>query len=373
MHTIFTDSTMLTREIPTFFAGANTGEGFVSEYPTMANERELTRLWILKGGSGTGKSTFMRKVSADAAENFTVVHYLCSSDPDSLDAVHISDGERSWAILDGTAPHVWEMTYPGAASGILYLGKFWDNAKLAAQRSTLEALHDAKKEAYAAAYRSLAALAKLEETAHREAAAITDLPKLEGFCRRLLARIPKKDRAVCLPLPIPGDVCRTWSLSQKGVTCTDGLWRLANVHWQLEDLHGTATLLLEVLRQSAAEQGIQTLVSRHPIGDRIVELLLPALSLHLTAGPAHGEIPTDKTISMRRFLKKDPPVSKGQRRLRARLMAEIQADAIASFQKAGEAHRQIEQLYVPAMDFPKLNRDMNGVRKQILEAIAGGV
>ncbi len=373
MHTITTDSTMLENQIPTFFAGANTGTGFVSAYPTIANERSLTHLWILKGGSGTGKSTLLGKISADAAAaGLPTVHYLCSSDPDSLDAVRIANDDKAWVILDGTAPHVWEMTYPGAASDLLYLGKFWDTAKLASARETLETLTDTKKEAYANAYQSLAALARLEEGTYREAAALIDLPKLRGFCDRLLARIPKKERTARLPMPIPGEVCRTWSLSQRGVTCTDGLWRLTDLHWRIEDDCGTAPLLLEVLYQCAVERGIQTIRSCHPINDRITELVLPVLSLHLTTGPVHSALSTDKTISMRRFTKKDPPISRGQLRLRARLLAELQSDAIASFQKAGEAHRQMEELYIPAMDFAKLNREMNAVRKQLLTQVTGG-
>ncbi len=373
MHTITTGSAMLESRIPTFFAGANTGAGFVSEYPIMANERELTHLWILKGGSGTGKSTFLRKASADAAAaGLPTVHYLCSSDPDSLDAVRVTNADKAWVLLDGTTPHVWEMTCPGAASDLLYLGKFWDTARLSSIRESLEVLIDAKRDAYANAYRSLAALTKLEEGAYRDAAAITDMAKLYGFCERLLARIPKKDRTVRLPMPVPGEVCRSWSLSQKGVTCTDGMWRLAGIHWQIEDDCGTAPLLLETLHQCAAEKGIQTYLSRHPINDRIAELVLPGLSLHLTIGPSHSEIPTDKTIFMRRFTKKDPQPPKGQLRLRARLMEEIQDDAVASFRKAGEIHRQIEEIYISAMDFARLNREMNAVRKQILAQVLDG-
>ena len=45
-----------------WFAGANTEAGFCGSYPEIAGESSLTRLYIVKGGPGTGKSTLMRRV-----------------------------------------------------------------------------------------------------------------------------------------------------------------------------------------------------------------------------------------------------------------------------------------------------------------------
>ena len=41
----------------TYFAGANTSQGFVSAYPRFVREEESYRVFYIKGGSGTGKST----------------------------------------------------------------------------------------------------------------------------------------------------------------------------------------------------------------------------------------------------------------------------------------------------------------------------
>ena len=40
-----------------FFAGANSARGFVSYYDTILNDKKIERLYILKGGPGTGKSS----------------------------------------------------------------------------------------------------------------------------------------------------------------------------------------------------------------------------------------------------------------------------------------------------------------------------
>ena len=44
-----------------YFAGANTADGFRGLYDGIADERRMERVYILKGGPGTWKSTLIRK------------------------------------------------------------------------------------------------------------------------------------------------------------------------------------------------------------------------------------------------------------------------------------------------------------------------
>ena len=82
-----------------YFCAANTGEGFLSYYGELISAAE--RVFIIKGGPGTGKSRFLREVAKRAeSKGERVVYYYCSSDPSSLDAVFI--GGKT-LLLDGTA------------------------------------------------------------------------------------------------------------------------------------------------------------------------------------------------------------------------------------------------------------------------------
>lgn len=90
----------------TYFLGANSKDGFVSLYEEFPPAPE-DYLHIIKGGPGTGKSTFMRKIAQAALDHGLDVHYvLCSGDPDSLDGVYLPQRHVAW--VDGTAPHVRE-------------------------------------------------------------------------------------------------------------------------------------------------------------------------------------------------------------------------------------------------------------------------
>ncbi len=106
-----------------YFLSGNTAEGFYSLWEE--NIKDLTKLIILKGGPGTGKSSMM-KAFAKAAKSrgFEVELIWCSSDADSLDGVIIRD--LNMGIMDGTAPHMRDPKFPGVVEEIMNLGDFWD-------------------------------------------------------------------------------------------------------------------------------------------------------------------------------------------------------------------------------------------------------
>ena len=86
-----------------FFLGANSGDGFQSLFHEL-EQAGTYDLMILKGGPGSGKSTFLRALGAAMEEAGERVEYLpCSGDPDSLDGVALPD--MGCAAADGTPPH----------------------------------------------------------------------------------------------------------------------------------------------------------------------------------------------------------------------------------------------------------------------------
>ena len=46
-----------------YFAAANTADGFVSFFDSVFNNRNISKVYILKGGPGVGKSTIMKKAA----------------------------------------------------------------------------------------------------------------------------------------------------------------------------------------------------------------------------------------------------------------------------------------------------------------------
>ncbi len=136
-----------------YFLGANTGRGFVSLYDQFAKPGDF--LWVIKGGPGCGKSSFMRRIGMAAeAAGHEVDYVLCSGDPDSVDGLYIKD--MHLAYVDGTTPHAQEPTHPGADGNYLNLGAHLDSAALRPKLNRLSELTAAYRAKYAQAYAALA-------------------------------------------------------------------------------------------------------------------------------------------------------------------------------------------------------------------------
>lgn len=84
------------------FLGAATPAGAVDFVENLTEG--LSRRFFLKGRAGTGKSTLLKKIAAEAERRGYVTEiYHCGFDPNSLDMVLVR--ELGWAIFDSTAPH----------------------------------------------------------------------------------------------------------------------------------------------------------------------------------------------------------------------------------------------------------------------------
>lgn len=135
-----------------YYAGGNTAKGFVHFFES--NFQELERLFILKGGPGTGKSTLMKAVGAYWANKGYALEWIhCSSDIGSVDAILIP--EIRAGIVDGTAPHIIEPALPGIVDDYVNLGVAWDRNKLVPHKEEIQTVNEKIKTAYQNAYQDL--------------------------------------------------------------------------------------------------------------------------------------------------------------------------------------------------------------------------
>ena len=111
---------------PVFFLGANSSKGFKSCFHNACDVDKGERLYVIKGGPGTGKSTLIKKVIEKVCENGDEVEIIpCSTDLNSLDGAVFPN--LGVAIIDGTSPHIVEPKYFGVFERIVPLTEFLNN------------------------------------------------------------------------------------------------------------------------------------------------------------------------------------------------------------------------------------------------------
>ena len=134
-----------------YYGGGNTAKGFVHFFES--NFQELDRLFILKGGPGTGKSTLMKSIGEEWRDKGYDVEWIhCSADVGSIDAVLIPS--LKIGIVDGTAPHIIEPSLPGVFEEYVDLGIAWDRNKLLPYKEEIIQINQDLKEIYKNAYDS---------------------------------------------------------------------------------------------------------------------------------------------------------------------------------------------------------------------------
>ncbi len=144
---------MNNKQIRKYFAAANSYDGFVSYFDKVFPSKDFSRIYVLKGGPGTGKSSLMKRISKELSTTECEIDEIyCSSDPQSLDGVIINHQNKRIAIIDGTAPHERDAIVPGAIDEIINLGENWDSRWLVANREKILSKGSQKSESYKMAY-----------------------------------------------------------------------------------------------------------------------------------------------------------------------------------------------------------------------------
>lgn len=320
-----------------YFCAVNSGKGFVGFYPRITANAE--RVFIIKGGPGTGKSHFMREVAKVAEKNGkSVVYYYCSSDPDSLDAIEI---DKKTFLLDGTAPHAVDMTLPGVRDDIINLGSFWSSTLLAEQSKSIKQLCDLKAACFERAYSCLSAAGSAVEASDTLIRPAVLDKKLSGAAKRALRALPDGDTYTEATVAIN-------SYGMKGRVKFDTLTRLAKERISVSDDFGTAHLFFDRLLDEARRKRLGVTLSRDPlIPERIDALRIDSVNRVYEIGSDGAP-----HINMRRFIDLGR-IKAGRNELKELRFLKCSAEktALTALRAAATYHFRLEEIYGAAMDF----------------------
>lgn len=328
-----------------FFAGANCRYGFKSLFDETFEGIE--RLYILKGSSGCGKSTLMKRIGLRAQKAGIESDIIyCSADPDSLDGIIFPS--LGIAIADGTAPHVMDVKYPCVRETIINLGQFWDESKLLPHQKKIIGLTDLKSAHYKNAYRALASMGNIDELLDELLSPCIDRKKLDAFAFKLAEKFfgrkgrQKQVFATAFTaegikgLPVFGKVKTLYRINGKGDTA-----------------------LMTALERIAKETGIEAVISRNPIDPRKPDsIYIPEKGLLITilALPPCKAAKEEHTVSTARFIDTSKTATvKNRLRGLEKLHNELEQTAMLELTEARSIHKEIEDIYIPAMDFKSMD------------------
>lgn len=331
-----------------YFVASNSAGGFWSRYSETFDDRRIGRLYAIKGGPGTGKSRFMRDVAnAGTAHGWRAEMIYCSSDSDSLDGIILTkEGEEGIAVLDATAPHVYEPRRPGYREEIVNLGEFWSAEALRGERDELDRLDREKAEAYRRAYRYLAGYGGMTESLEELTAPFLRERAILRFAARLTRDLPNGSEFRPRTALMRG-------IGMRGRVVFDTFFAQAEKICLIEDCHGSAYLLMREIYRQAAEKRLAVRVSRNPILPERTDALFFADS-----GVVFAVLPEEtcrfphRSVSMRRFVD-----TGGMRRVREsvnyaeRVRRVMLTGAVEELERAANLHFRIEAIYERAMDF----------------------
>lgn len=352
-----------------YFPGNNTPVGFFSYYGYILGQREAEKIVCIKGGPGTGKSTFLKKVGESLSEKGQNVDFLhCSADENSLDGIIVTD-ERI-ALIDGTRPHIIDPITPGAVDFIINFGDFWNDKKIADCKDEIISFGEESSKWYKTAYNYIAAAKAVYNNlsdVNEEGIEISEIYKLAADI------IAREYRQYNISLKA-GGIKRFFAsaITPAGtVSFVKTLLTPINRIYLVNVPEGYCnSSFMNILMEGAVYRGFDVEAFYCPMDPerKIEHLLVPELSLAFTTvNKWHDlepwEILTEederKEITMidindfqsTYYLEKNADVIHKSSEIYAKMLDE----AVSALARAKEYHDMVEKMYARTMNFEKID------------------
>lgn len=325
-----------------YFASANSFDGFKSYFDSIFCSADYARIFVLKGGPGTGKSSIMKKLAGFAERKGLYYElFYCSSDPTSLDGITVGEGGKKIAVLDGTAPHERDAVIPGAVDELVNLGEAWDSSKLASHRGEIEYLNKKKSASYKSAYCELSFSFIYWTKYKAEIETLTDKAILNKEARRILSRFDGLNGG-------KSDIKLLSSFSKKGYTTLPYRDNFKNVFY-IDGEYCSKYLILNEIKNELLRSGVKFTVIPSPLDANITEGVILGDDTLLTTDKG------DNKLFDAASLINISDAAKAQLSYFSENIKKHLDTAKTHLSQASDYHFSLEAIYTPCMDFSKLD------------------
>ena len=325
-----------------YFAASNSSEGFCSYYGEVFNPKKFYKIYVIKGGSGTGKAFFMKEVAKCAELNgFSVKYIYCSSDADSLDGIIIN--EPKIAVLDGTSPHVYEPKYVGACESFVNLADFLDEKMLTSSRKVIENITSEKKRGFERVYRTISAYRRLSENIEDIIFPCLKHEKMRKYASRFADGLEKESGEE--------EHLLTRAIGMRGLSSFDTYFENAKIYYEINDYFETAHFMMREIYLNMKERKTNLRLSNNPIIKERIDVLC-AVNSGLTFEINNRMDGSVRSINMKRFVDGNA-ISKIRQEYRAvaRVRDNVLDLVLEEFENIKKYHFILEEIYGSAMNF----------------------
>lgn len=344
------------------FASVNSSQGFVSRFDQIQNEEEGCRKIYIKGGSGMGKSTILKRIAARAEEEgFDCEIFHCSSDRNSLDGVNIPCLKT--AVIDATYPHIYDPLFLGISGEIFDTSRCFDGEKVRANEKNIRFFAAKKKKYFEMGYNYLKAARLMLKNAENEYRDFMDTRGINIESKKIINRLFMNIR------PAREGKMRSLFLS---AICPDGIVNYAdNVFYgknviSVKGKYGTE-IFMKKIAEAAMSVGMDITVFCCPTEPftKYEHILIPEINTAFTTFNYYHYQKGREMIDLDEYLKRDVDLSDINHSDTAEKLIE---NAIGCFAGAKSSHGFLESYYTPAMDFEKLDRMAKQMEDSIFES-----
>ncbi|WP_198507798.1 PRK06851 family protein [Bacillus sp. FJAT-45037] len=356
-----------------YYAGGNTAKGFYSLYDSAIDE--LDRLYILKGGPGTGKSTLMKAIGEEMVSNGIDVEYLhCSSDTHSIDGIIIP--KHKLGIVDGTPPHVIEPKAPGVVEEYVNLGVAWDREKLMPHKEEILQLTKQISELFQKAYDTFAASLRAHDDIEEIYIANMDFVKADQLAEELIEKFYGEEM-----------IGKTSSVKHRFLGAATPVGAVDFVQNLTEDIldryfikgragSGKSTMLKKIAR-AGEERGFDVEVYHCGFDPNSLDMVIireKSIAIFDSTAP-HEYFPErdgDHIVDVyERCINEGTDETFAEDIARTtQSYKEKMKKAISFLSEAKTQRDQLEAIYIEAMDFTKVDRIRENLLQEILECIS---
>lgn len=342
-----------------FYAGNNTAKGFFSYFGDVFKPEEAKRIYILKGGPGVGKSTFMKKIGVKMMEKGYSTEFVhCSSDDDSLDGIIIPD--LGIAFVDGTAPHTMDPVLPGTADEIINLGVYIDSQKIEKNKAEIIEINRSISRLYASAFRFLECSGLIIEEINSIYNRYTNEIEYTKLSKEILYKIfvdseQVKDKADIESVNNIGKIRHLFSeayTSDGYINHTNSLCQGKKVWAVIGENSDYVSKLLDSIATAAINKGYDIEGYYRPLHpQKLQHLLIPELNIILVSSDnPNGNY--DEVINLNKLLDINKLSAYNAELLNNKLLLEmLTKNALERLSNAKKMHDKLEIYYKSNVDF----------------------